>query len=147
MLKKLTAYTLATCSAILLSSNALSSGLCEKNIITYLVDEIKIQKDEKLKVASLVYLSEISRYSSDVKNSRQSIAEIESLLDIRDDEVKYWTARALGNIGPGAKSAIPKLKSMLIKSDCLKGSVTSASAIRVALTKLGEREPPHAICH
>lgn len=74
------------------------------------------------------------------------VAEITSLLDSPDDSVRYWVATALGNLGPRAKAAIPKLKEMLPKADCINGAITSASGIRYALIRMGVRPPPRPKC-
>jgi hypothetical protein len=56
------------------------------------------------------------------------------------------TGTALGNLGPVAKSAVPKLQEMLPKADCINGAITSASGIRYALIKMGIKPPPRPKC-
>lgn len=74
------------------------------------------------------------------------VADITSLLDSPDDSVRYWVATALGNLGPAAKAAVPKLQEMLPKADCINGAITSASGIRYALIKMGIKPPPPPKC-
>jgi HEAT repeat protein len=74
------------------------------------------------------------------------VTDLTSLLDSPDDSVRYWVAWALGNLGPAAKAAVPKLEEMLPKADCLNGVITSASGIRYALVKMGIKEPPPPKC-
>jgi hypothetical protein len=74
------------------------------------------------------------------------VTDITSLLDSRDDSVRYWVATTLGNLGPDAKAAVPKLEEMLPKADCINGAITSASGIRYALTKMGVKPPPPLKC-
>jgi hypothetical protein len=74
------------------------------------------------------------------------VTEVTSLLDSPDDSVRYWVATALGNLGPAAKAAIPKLEEMLPKADCINGAITSASGIRYALTRMGVKPPPPPHC-
>jgi hypothetical protein len=74
------------------------------------------------------------------------MTDMTSLLDSPDDSVRYWVAMALGNLGPAAKSAAPKLEEMLPKADCISGVITSASGIRYALIKMGIKPPPHPKC-
>ncbi len=74
------------------------------------------------------------------------VTDITSLLDSSDDTVRYWVATAIGNIGPDAKSAIPRLKKMLPAADCINGAITSASGIRYALTRLGVKHLRSKIC-
>jgi len=74
------------------------------------------------------------------------VADMTSLLDSPDDSVRYWVARALGNLGPAAKSAAPKLEELLPKADCVNGTITSASGIRYALIQMGIKPPPPPKC-
>jgi len=74
------------------------------------------------------------------------VTNLTSLLDSPDDSVRYWVATALGNIGPAAKSAVPKLEKMLPEADCINGAITSASGIRYALIKMGVKPPPPPKC-
>ena len=78
--------------------------------------------------------------------TEQTIADLISLLDSPDDSVRFWVATALGNLGPSAKAAIPKLQSLLPKADCLNGTITSASGIRYALKELAVTPPPRPNC-
>jgi HEAT repeats len=68
------------------------------------------------------------------------LADIEliaGLLTDKDDSVRYWAAMALGYIGPPAQSAVPALEKALEDKKCDRSSKTSASAITIALTKIG----------
>jgi hypothetical protein len=72
----------------------------------------------------------------------KAIADIASLLDVSDDSVRYWVARSLGNFGQRAKAFAPRLQALLAEVDCLQGSKTSASGIRLALEQMGVPPPP-----
>jgi HEAT repeat protein len=74
--------------------------------------------------------------------SENTIFKIATLLDTTEDSVRYWVARALGNFGKRASFAVPKLLDLLKEVDPLRGSLTSASAIRFALSQMGEVVPP-----
>jgi hypothetical protein len=74
------------------------------------------------------------------------VTDITSLLDSLDDSVRYWVAVALGNLGPAAKAAVPKLEEMLPKADCINGAITSASGIRYALINMGVKPPTSPEC-
>lgn len=82
--------------------------------------------------------------SKDIRE--ETIVDLMSLLDSPDDSVRFWVATALGNLGPSAKAAIPKLEKLLLESNCLNGAVTSAGAIRHALTQMGVTPPPPSKC-
>jgi len=75
-----------------------------------------------------------------------TLGEIVSLLNTDDDGVRLWVAAALGNLGPRARIAVPTLLNLLRKVDCLEGDLTSAGAIRLALTRIGETPPPKPKC-
>src|ERR1700722_18787247 len=83
-------------------------------------------------------LSHHTRRMSPNAVSDQAVADLISLLGIRDDSVRYWVARSLGNLGPRANAAVPSLKGLLAEVDCLQGSKTSASGIRFALAQIGD---------
>ena len=72
----------------------------------------------------------------------KTLADLVSLLDSPNDSVRYWVATALANIGPRARVAVPKLEALLPSADCLNGAITSASAIRRALIRMGIKPPP-----
>jgi hypothetical protein len=71
-----------------------------------------------------------------------TLREMVSLLNTDDDGVRGWVAAALGHLGPRARIAVPTLLDLLRKVDCLEGDLTSAGAIRLALTRIGESPPP-----
>jgi hypothetical protein len=80
---------------------------------------------------------------SDVNN--KTIEALISLLDIEDDGVRMWVASDLGDIGPRAKAAAPKLISILSVSDCMTWDHSSASTIPIALKRMGV-DPPSRNC-
>jgi hypothetical protein len=75
-----------------------------------------------------------------------TIADIESLLDSSNDYIRFWAATSLGELGPRAKIALPKLLELLPVVDCLDGTITSASAVRGALMRIGAVKPPYFSC-
>jgi hypothetical protein len=74
--------------------------------------------------------------------SDADITALMSLLGDPDISVQYWTAGALGNIGPGAKVAIPKLTDLLVKTDCLYLDKPPADAAQYALKRMKAKLPP-----
>jgi hypothetical protein len=75
----------------------------------------------------------------------ETIHSLVSLLDIEDDGVQMWVAAVLGDIGPRAKEAIPKLVSILAVSNCMTWDQSSAATIPIALTRMGIT-PPRRNC-
>jgi len=69
-----------------------------------------------------------------------------SLLETEEDSVRAWVAASLGHLGLRAKVAVPKLLKLLPEVDGLRGSLTSAPFIRVALKRMGEKPPPPPDC-
>ena len=72
----------------------------------------------------------------------RTISTIVSLLDAPDDSVRYWVARSLGNFGPRASMAAPKLKQLLAEAECIEFGKNSAGGIRLALEQMGITPPP-----
>ena len=92
------------------------------------------------------HLASLTKKLSAKEATEKLVIDVMSLLDSSDDSVRYWVARALGNLGPVAKAAIPKLEEMLPTADCINGAITSASGIRYALIQMGVKPPPPQKC-
>jgi len=91
-------------------------------------------------------LASLTQRISSTEVTEAVVKDIMSLLDSPNDSVHYWVAISLGNLGPVAKAAVPKLEEMLPKADCINGAITSASGIRYALIKMGIKPPPPPKC-
>ncbi len=63
-----------------------------------------------------------------------------ALLDSPEESVRAGVAGAIGNLGPRAKSAAPKLVSIL-PDDSLVVGLSSSGAIRLALQRIGAPAP------
>lgn len=70
-----------------------------------------------------------------------TIEALISLLDIEDDGVRMWVASDLGDIGPRAKAAVPKLVSIISVSECMAWDHSSAATIPIALKRMGVEAP------
>jgi hypothetical protein len=81
------------------------------------------------------------------KVDETTLTEMVSLLDTQEDSVRAWVAASLGHLGPRAKVAVPRLLKLLPEVDCLRGSLTSAPMIRLALERMGEIPPPSPNCN
>jgi HEAT repeat protein len=68
--------------------------------------------------------------------SERHIAQLSALLQDENDSVRYWSATALGYLGPRARSAIPALEKALEERADDLTSKSSRSAIRLALQRI-----------
>lgn len=100
--------------------------------------------DERTQAAE--HLASLTQKIDRKEITKQTIGDLVSLLDSPDDSVRFWVATALGNLGPYAKAAIPKLQELLPTADCLNGPITSAGGIRYALKQMGVTPPPRPKC-
>jgi hypothetical protein len=92
------------------------------------------------------HLARLAQGVGDKEVTQSLVTDITSLLDVPDDSVRFYVAVALGNLGPTAKSAAPKLKRMLYKADCDSGVITLADGIRYALKRMGIEPPAERKC-
>jgi HEAT repeat protein len=108
----------------------------------------KVQSDKTVdaRTAAAEHLASLTKKISSKEVTETLVTDLTSLLDSPNDSVRYWVAIALGNLGPAAKAAVPKLEEMLPKADCLDGALTSAGGIRYALIKMGIKPPPAPKC-
>jgi hypothetical protein len=105
--------------------------------LTQTIAKVRTGETSIARTEAAEHLSELTRKIDTKKIDDRTVADLVSLLDTSDDSVRYWVARCLGNVGPRAKTAIPKLQKLLAEVDCLQGSKTSASGIRFALAQMG----------
>jgi HEAT repeat protein len=110
------------------------------------IAKVRSDKTVDARTEAAEHLASLTQKIPGKEATEALVADIASLLDSPDDSVRYWVARALGNLGPAAKAAIPKLEEMLPKADCINGAITSASGIRYALIKMGIKPPPPQKC-
>lgn len=104
--------------------------------------KVRSEKTVDARRKAAEYLANLTQKISGKEVTDALVTDLTSLLDSPDDSVRYWVAIALGNLGPAAKSAAPKLEEMLPKAACRSGVITSASGIRYALIKMGLKLPP-----
>ena len=92
------------------------------------------------------HLATLTRGINSHKVDETTLTEMVSLLDTQEDSVRAWVAASLGHLGPRAKVAVPRLLKLLPEVDCLRGNLTSAPFIRLALERMGEIPPPPPKC-
>jgi hypothetical protein len=93
-----------------------------------------------------LHLAHLIRRTKPNQVDDRTVAEIESLLASSDDYIRFWAATSLGELGPRAKIAVPELLKLLPVVDCINGPITSATAIRLALKRIGATPPPVPAC-
>jgi len=110
------------------------------------IAKVRSDKTVDARTGAAEHLASLTKKISGKEVTEGLVTDIASLLDSPDDSVRYWVIIALGNLGPAAKSAAPKLEEMLPKAACLSGVITSASGIRYALIEMGLKLPPPPKC-
>ena len=134
----------------------LSPGLCAKSHLMpkrqlkrqllETMAKVRNGKTSNSRTDAAEHLAMLTRGINPYKVDDATLREMVSLLDTQEDSVRGWVAGSLGNLGPRAKLAVPRLLKLLPEVDCLRGSLTSASAIRVALKRMGQIPPPPPNC-
>jgi len=117
-----------------------------KRQITETMAKVRNGKTSTIRTDAAEHLAELTRGIDPNKVDDATLTELEYLLDTSEDSVRYWVAATLGNLGPRAKVAVPKLLKLLAEVDCARGSLTSAPAIRSALERIGVTPPPPPNC-
>jgi hypothetical protein len=134
---------IASACFFLLSATARAEGdSTSTRQLTETMAKVRTGTSSAARTAAAEHLAELTRRIDPNKVDDASLAELVSLLDSPEDSVRYWVARCLGNLGSRARIAIPKLQKILAEVDCLRGSKTSASGIRLVLTQIGITPPP-----
>lgn len=123
-----------------------SGGSALREQIEKTITKVQSDKTVDARTEAAEHLASLTQKVRSNEVTEKLVSDLTSLLDSPDDSVRYWVAWALGNLGPAAKAAAPKLEAMLPKADCLNGVITSASGIRYALVKMGIKEPPPPKC-
>jgi HEAT repeat protein len=138
-----TALFLLSASLVLASGarSHASGGAALIKQIKETMAKVRSDKTVDARTEAAEHLAGLTQKISSKEVTEALVTDITSLLDSPDDSVRYWVATALGNLGPAAKAAAPKLEEMLPKADCVNGAITSASGIRYALIKMGIKPP------
>jgi hypothetical protein len=130
----------------LTTTSATDASMLKKQLLETIA-KVKSGKTANHRAAAAQHLSELTDGTDPAKIDDLTLKKIVSLLHSSDDEVRFWVAASLGQLGPRARAiAAPALLALLPKADCLVGSLTSASAIRLALDRMGVTPPPPPTC-
>lgn len=126
-------------------ANATDSTI--KKQLAETIAKVKTGKTVDDRTDAAYHLSELTDGIDFTQIDDSTLKKIVSLLHSSEDSVRFWVAATLGNLGPRARTAAaPTLLKLLPKADCLPGELTSASAIRVALERMGVAPPPPPAC-
>lgn len=101
---------------------------------------IKGERDAEKKVILATNLAKELHKNAD-RATDADIHNLGNLMNDSNDGVRYWTAMAIAQIGPRARSTEPILRSAFEKSVCIRAEVTSAPAIAQALSAMGAAIP------
>jgi hypothetical protein len=112
-----------------------------KRQITETISKVRTGATPEIRADAAEHLADLTSGTSDWV-ADIPIADMVSLVDTQEDPVRFWVAVTLGNLGYGARSAIPKLQALLPQADCLWGDLTVADAIRYALARMHAAVPP-----
>jgi hypothetical protein len=142
---------IATACIVVLSSKAYAQigHLTKEQFTQQLKKTMTRVHDEKTlnaRTNAAERLADLTRGADPNNVDDKTLTDLISLLNFREDSVRFWVAASLGNLGPRAKVAVPKLLELLPAADCLNGSITSAATIREALKKIGATLPPSSPC-
>jgi HEAT repeat protein len=77
----------------------------------------------------------------------ETIHAMASLLQSREESVRYWIAEALGHFGVRAKFAVPQLRAILDERECMIAETSSVGMIRDTLERIGEPAPQRKCDH
>lgn len=117
-------------------------GLVSNKQITASIEEVRTGKTTNIRTNAAQRLAELTRGINPDKVNDKTLADLVALFGTSEDSVRFWVAASLGNLGPRARAAAPKLLDLLPQVDCLRGELTSAPAIRLALERIGVTPPP-----
>jgi len=123
-----------------------SGGPAHMKQIKEAIANVQSGKTVDARTEAAEHLASLAKKINRNEITQELVTDIISLLDSPDDSVRFEVATALGNLGPAAKAAVPKLLEMLPKAACIDGAITSASGIRYALIKMGIKLPPPPKC-
>jgi hypothetical protein len=122
-------------------ASAQISGRCDTNEVSSALREIASEKPGVPRFDKADALAARLDELGPACVTDSDIALMSNLMRDEDDSVRFAVAGMIGNLGQAGRAAIPALERALADRPCEDKTLTSASAIRVALWKLGEKPP------
>jgi hypothetical protein len=112
------------------------------------IAKVRTGESSTVRTEAAERLSELTKRINPKDVDDKTLADLVSLLDTREDSVRAWVAASLGDLGPRARVAAPKLLEILAQVECIPvvGGLTSEGAIRIALKRMGVKVPPPPDC-
>jgi HEAT repeat protein len=132
----------ALLAAMLLSSVNAEAQSSLRQQVSETITVVRTAKSPTERTMAAMHLCEITHGDASRQVDDESLLRIIALLNTNNDAVRYWVALCLGNFGPRAKPATPKLLEILNHIDGANAGKTSAPAICVALKRIGAEVPP-----
>jgi len=117
-----------------------------KEQLTKTIAKVRTGESSNARTEAAEHLADLTRGIDPKLVDKGTIADLASLLDVSEDSVRGWVADCLGNLGPRAKMAVPKLLKILPEVECLNVSMSSDGDIRFALKRMGVTPPPPPKC-
>ncbi len=144
-LSRLSAVLAALACLAALSINANADINSDKRI-SKAVRAVRDAKTQRAAFEAAKRLADVVNKSDLASVHDITIQALPSLLETKNDGVRFWVASALACFGPRAKFAVPKLLEVLKESDCLRSDTSSSMPIRLALERIGVPVPPAQTC-
>jgi hypothetical protein len=139
------------CTALAIARAATANTEPDRALMNDLIQTIaKVRTGESATVRTdaAERLSRLAKRMKPQDVDDKTLSDLVSLLDTHEDSVRAWVAASLGNLGPRAKVAAPRLLEILAQVECIPvvGGLTSEGAIRLALKRMGVKVPPPPDC-
>jgi hypothetical protein len=126
---------IASAVILVLPSTAFAGKTMSKKRFTETMVKVRTGANSTVRNEAAQHLAELTRGIDPNEIDDRTISDLVSLLDV--PEARYWVAVCLGNLGPRAKIAVPRLQELLAEEDCLQVSKSAAGGIRFALARMG----------
>jgi len=143
-------FSMALCATLMVLQSGTAYGTGGPMLMRQLKETIEKVRtgvpSSMARAKAAEHLADLTRKIDPKIVDDKTLADLVSLLDTPDDSVRGSVAAALGHLGPRAKSAIPMLLKILPEVDCQYMGLTSAPAIRIAISRMGEKPPPRPNC-
>jgi hypothetical protein len=143
--KQFCVYACLIATALFIASSVFGHTALTRRIADA-ISSVRTERTVDAKTRAAEQLAKLVRSVNPNDVDQETLNQMISLLDSPDDSVRAWVAGSLGYLGQRAKSAVPKLLSVLPKSDCLNVDLSSAPAIRLAIKRIGATAPPAPKC-